>query len=91
MFSSTKTGHFTHIIATALLGQAVGNGLTPPDPTTIENYGHLIIQTLVAVVTIWATIRKALQRPETVVRVPAEVLPLMQVEAPKPEPDDSAQ
>ena len=48
--------------------------LIPPDPTKIENYGHLIIQALVALVTIWATVRKALQRPEEVVRVPVEVV-----------------
>ena len=42
----------------------------PPDPDKIENYGHLIIQALVAIVTIWATVRKALQKPENVVRAP---------------------
>jgi hypothetical protein len=76
MFSSSKAGHLTHIVSTALLGQVVNNGLVPPDPTTVETYGHLIIQALVAVVTIWATVRKALQKPETVVKVPAEALPL---------------
>ncbi|WP_223653156.1 hypothetical protein [Hymenobacter psoromatis] len=59
-----------HIIATSLLGQAAGQGLVPPDPSKIENYGHLIIQALVAVVTIWATVRKALQKPENVVKAP---------------------
>ena len=66
MFSSTKAGHITHIVTTALLGQVVSSGLTPPDPSKIENYGHLIIQALVALVTIWATVRKALQRPQEV-------------------------
>ncbi|QJX47841.1 hypothetical protein HMJ29_13160 [Hymenobacter taeanensis] len=75
MFSSTKAGHITHIVTTALLGQVVTERLTPPDPSTIENYGHLIIQALVAIVTIWATVRKALQKPEAVVKVPAEALP----------------
>jgi len=69
MFSSTKAGHITHIVTTALLGQVVSSGLTPPDPSKIENYGHLIIQALVALVTIWATVRKALQRPQEVVPV----------------------
>ncbi|WP_227787391.1 hypothetical protein [Hymenobacter sp. BT770] len=77
MFSSTKAGHFAHIGMTALLGQVASHELVPPDPTNIENYGHLIIQALVAIVTIWATVRKALQRPESVVKVPAEVLPLV--------------
>ena len=75
LFSSTKSGHLAHIVTTALLGQVVSSGLTPPDPTTIENYGHLIIQALVAIVTIWATVRKALQKPEEVVRMPAEAAP----------------
>ena len=75
MFSSTKIGHMAHILTTALVGQVAGNELVPPDPNTIENYGHLIIQALVAVVTIWATVRKALQKPETVVRIPAEAVP----------------
>jgi len=76
LFSSTKAGHITHIVSTALLGQVVNSGLTPPDPTTIENYGHLIIQALVALVTIWATVRKALQKPEEVVKVPVELVPV---------------
>ena len=61
-FSSTKAGHLAHIGTTAFLGQVASHELIPPDPTKIENYGHLIIQALVAVVTIWATVRKALQK-----------------------------
>ncbi|WP_191906501.1 hypothetical protein [Hymenobacter baengnokdamensis] len=76
MFSSTKTGHFAHIMLTALLGQVASVQLTPPNPDAIENYGHLIIQGLVALVTIWATVRKALQKPESVVKVSAEALPM---------------
>ena len=71
LFSSTKAGHLGHILGTAVFGQVVSQGLVPPDPTTIENYGHLIIQALVAIVTIWVTVRKALQKPEAVVKVPA--------------------
>jgi len=74
MFSSTKAGHLAHIGVTALLGQVASHELVPPDPTAVENYGRLIIQALVALVTIWATVRKALQKPEEVVKVPAEVL-----------------
>ena len=76
MFSSTKAGHLAHIGVTALLGQVASHELVPPDPTAVENYGRLIIQALVALVTIWATVRKALQKPEEVVRVPAEAQPL---------------
>ncbi len=66
MFGSTKAGHMAQIVSTALLGQVVSSGLTPPDPSVVENYGHLIIQALVALVTIWATVRKALQKPQVV-------------------------
>ena len=73
LFSHSKTGHFAEILTTGLFGQMVSNSLIPPDPSQIELYGHLVIQILVAVVTIWATVRKALQKPEAVVKVPAAV------------------
>lgn len=76
MFGSTKVGHMAQILSTALLGQVAGNELAPPDPDKIESYGHLIIQVLVGIVTIWATVRKALQKPETVVKVPAATVVL---------------
>ena len=76
MFSSTKAGHLARIGVAALLGQVASHELVPPDPTVVENYGRLIIQALVALVTIWATVRKALQKPEEVVRVLAEAQPL---------------
>ena len=76
MFSSTKAGHLAHIGMAALLGQVASHELVPPDPTVVENYGRLIIQALVALVTIWATVRKALQKPEEVVSGPAETQPL---------------
>ena len=38
--------------------------------------GHLVIQVIVAAVTIWATIRKAMQRPEAVFKLPASGLPV---------------
>ena len=76
MFSSTKAGHLAHIGMAALLGQVASHELIPPDPTVVENYGRLIIQALVALVTIWATVRKALQKPEEVVSGPAETQPL---------------
>jgi hypothetical protein len=77
LFSSTKAGHIGQILSTALFGQVVSNSLTPPAPGQIELYGHLVIQVLVAVVTIWATIRKALQKPEAMVKVPADVVPVI--------------
>lgn len=80
MFSSTKTGHLAHIVATAFLGQVASQELVPPDPSKIENYGHLIIQGLVAIVTIWATVRKAMQKPESVVKMRAESLPSLKTD-----------
>jgi hypothetical protein len=70
-FSTTKAGHLGQILIAGLFGQVLGNSLTPPDPSTIEQYGHLIIQALVAIVTIWATIRKALQKPHETGKGPA--------------------
>lgn len=74
-FADTKTGHLLHILGTALAGQVLTQELAPANPHIIEMYGHLVIQVIVAVVTIWATIRKAMQRPEAVVKLPASVLP----------------
>ena len=89
LFSSTKAGHIGQILSTAFFGQVVTNSLTPPDPGQIEVYGHLVIQVLVAVVTIWATVRKALQKPETVVKVPAAAVAVA-VPAPATAPDSPA-
>jgi len=72
LFSSSKTGHFAQILTSGLVGDVVVNQLTPPDPAVIQQWGSMIIQFLVAAVTIWATIRKALQKPETVVKLPVE-------------------
>jgi len=66
-----------HIMATALLGEVASTKLAPPDPNAVEQYGHLVIQALVAIVTIWATVRKALQKPEAVVKVPAASVPVI--------------
>ena len=75
-FAQTKAGHLLHILGTALAGQVVTQELAPPNPRVVEMYGHLLIQVLVAVVTIWATVRKALQKPEEVVKLPVAVVPV---------------
>lgn len=74
LFSSSKTGHLGHILSTGVFGQVLSNSLAPPDPSTVEQWGHLIIQALVAIVTIWATVRKALQKPEAVVKAPVSAV-----------------
>ena len=56
-------GHFAQILSSGLLGDFVVNQLTPPTPDEVQAWGSMIIQLLVALVTIWATIRKALQKP----------------------------
>ena len=90
IFSTNKLGHIGQILTTALFGQLVSNSLTPPDPGQIEVYGHLVIQVLVAVVTIWATIRKALQKPESVLRVPVSTtITTTTAPAPTPAPTDA--
>lgn len=74
-FADTKAGHLLHIFGTALAGQVLALELAPANPQLIEMYSHLVIQVLVAVVTIWATIRKALQKPEAVVKLPVAAAP----------------
>lgn len=74
-FADTKAGHLLHILSTALAGQVLTQELAPANPHVIEMYGHLVIQVIVAAVTIWATIQKAMQRPEAVVKLPAAVVP----------------
>ena len=71
MFASTKAGHLAHILTTSLMGSLLTSELEAPTPSEIEAYGHLIIQTLVGLVTIWTMIRKSLQQPEKVMQMPA--------------------
>ncbi|MBJ6146346.1 hypothetical protein [Hymenobacter sp. BT559] len=70
MLCSSKNGHFAQILASGLVGDVMVNQLTPPDPAVIQQWGSMIIQFLVAAVTIWATIRKALQKPDAVLQIP---------------------
>jgi len=88
MFSSTKTSHLVQIVTTALFGQIVTSELVPPDPSVIEHYGHLLIQALVALVTIWATVRKALQEPEAVEKLPVDGVPGVPANVPVTPPAD---
>ena len=74
MFTATEGQQLAHISVTTLIGQVGGNELTPPDFDKIESYGPLIIQAVVAIVTIWATVRKALQKPENVTKAPVVVV-----------------
>ena len=71
MFAHSKAGHLAHILAAGITGSTLTAEITPPDPSTISAYGNIIIQTLVALVTIWSMIRKTLQKPEQVIKLPA--------------------
>jgi hypothetical protein len=81
MLFSSKMGHFAQILSSGLLGDFVVNQLTPPTPDEVQAWGSMIIQLLVALVTIWATIRKALQKPGQA--VPATATPA-ETKAPAP-------
>lgn len=71
LFSSAKTGHLGQILSTGVFGEIIVNNLTPPTPDQVQAWGSMVIQVLVGIVTIWATIRKALQKPESVLKMPA--------------------
>lgn len=86
LFNSSKTGHFAQILTSGLLGDVLVNQLTPPDPVVIQQWGSMIIQFLVAAVTIWATIRKALQKPDAVLPMPAGAGVSAAPSAPEPLP-----
>ena len=70
LFSTSKPGHSARLFRRAFWGRSVYQP-APAYSDEIEPYGRHVIQALVAIVTIWATVRKALQKPETVVKVPA--------------------
>lgn len=69
MFSASKAGQMAQILLTGAVGQIAQVETALPSPDQIQTTGQLVIQVLVAVVTIWATIRKALQKPQAVVKV----------------------
>jgi hypothetical protein len=72
LFSSTRAGHLLQLVTSSVAAEAAISQLTPPDPAQVQQIGSLILQAAVAVVTIWATIRKALQKPEKVIQVVQE-------------------
>ncbi|WP_210521322.1 hypothetical protein [Hymenobacter terricola] len=74
LFSTNKMGHLGQILSSGFVGEVVVNNLTPPTPNQIQAWGAVVIQVLVGIVTIWATIRKALQKPEIVTRVGADAV-----------------
>lgn len=71
MFSSSKLGHIGQILSTGAVWEIGTSAFTPPTASEIETFVHVVIQVVVGVVTVVATVRKMFQKPETVVKLPA--------------------
>ncbi|MCC3152782.1 hypothetical protein Q3A66_07230 [Hymenobacter sp. BT770] len=71
LFSSSKLGHIGQILSTGAAWEIGTSAFTPPTANEIETFVHVVIQVVVGVVTIYATVRKMFQKPETVVQLPA--------------------
>ncbi len=71
VFSSSKFGQEVEILATGALGQIGIHTFTPSTSGEIETFIHTLVQVVVGLVTIYATVRKMFQQPEAVVRLPA--------------------
>ena len=82
LFSSSKLGHIGQILSTGAVWEIGTSAFTPPTANEIETFVHVVIQVVVGVVTIYATVRKMFQRPESVVKLPAVCV----VAAPPPPP-----
>jgi len=72
VFSSSKFGQEVEILATGALGQIGIHTFTPPTSGEIETFIHTLVQVVVGLVTIYATVRKMFQQPEAVVKLPAD-------------------
>ena len=76
VFSSSKIGQVAQILASGAVGEIGINSFTPPTSGEIEMFVHVLVQVVVGLVTIYATVRKLFQSPETVVKLPvAAVVP----------------
>ena len=71
LFSSSKLGHIGQILSTGAVWEIGTSAFTPPTANEIETFVHVVIQVVVGVVTIYATVRKMFQRPEAVVKLAA--------------------
>lgn len=72
LFSSSKLGHIGQIISTGAVWEIGTSAFTPPTANEVETFVHVVIQVIVGIVTIYATVRKMFQKPEAVVKLPAE-------------------
>lgn len=55
--------HLAQIVGAGALSETVMGSIQVPTADQVQNMGGLILQFMVAAVTIWATIRKAMQKP----------------------------
>jgi hypothetical protein len=89
LFSSSKLGHIGQIISTGAVWEIGTSAFTPPTANEIETFVHVVIQVVVGIVTIYATVRKMFQKPETVVKLPAVGAVVAPPVAPAPASADS--
>ena len=89
LFSSSKLGHIGQILTTGMVWEIGTSAFTPPTASEIETFVHVVIQVVVGIVTVAATVRKMFQKPETVVMVPAVGSVVVPVLAPAAEREAS--
>ena len=89
LFSSSKLGHIGQILSTGAVWEIGTAAFTPPAASEIETFVHVVIQVVVGVVTVVATVRKMFQKPETVVKLPAVGAVAVPAPAPAAEPEAS--
>ena len=62
-----KHSHLIHLAVTGLIGDAGIAAFQAPDPNMIQQYGSLILQSIVTVFTVIAAWKKLRQTPKVVV------------------------
>lgn len=93
LFSSSKLGHIGQMLTVFGAWEVGSSAFTPPTANEIETFVHIVVQVVVGLVTIYATVRKMFQKPETVVKLPAVgavVTPLAAPASGAPTPSDTA-
>ncbi len=92
LFSSSKLGHIGQMLTVFGAWEVGSSAFTPPTANEIETFVHIVVQVVVGLVTIYATVRKMFQKPETVVKLPAVgavVAPPAAPAPPTPTPSDA--
>lgn len=68
----SKAAHLLQIVAAGLIGDAGITTFQVPSPDDVQKYGSLILQAIVTLVTVYATLKKAFQKPIVTPAAPAE-------------------